>query len=133
MAKKPLRKIVAKDSSKKDSLRSKTPWEFKEKPVVAKKDVPTNHEANFKATMVSVYDRAAHNQGYPPEASSADGSYGAAGEVTEGHSRKALDQAMDHEQKIVMHNELNTKTCVSSCMNHGYTIQLQIHKILEME
>lgn len=40
-------------------------------------------------------------------------------------------QPMDSQDEEV--NRLNLRACVSSCMDHGYVLQLQIHKIIEME
>ena len=70
---KPLRKIVGK-SSKKDNLRSKTPWEaaHKQKVNVAKNDVPSKHEQNFKADIVGVYNREKDNYGHGPDGSAVD-------------------------------------------------------------
>ncbi len=40
-------------------------------------------------------------------------------------------QPMD-EQNLQL-NEDHLQACVQSCMQHGYRLQLQIHKILSME
>jgi hypothetical protein len=36
-------------------------------------------------------------------------------------------------RNISNHNQLNLNFVVQSCMKHGYTIQLQIHKLLRVE
>lgn len=33
---------------------------------------------------------------------------------------------------VIAHNAQNTQRCIASCMEHNYTIQLQLHKILGM-
>lgn len=40
-------------------------------------------------------------------------------------------QPMDTQNKAL--NDLNLAACIKSCMRHGYTLQLQIHKIINME
>lgn len=45
----------------------------------------------------------------------------------------SMDKAMEHYNNVHTHNKDNTTACVESAMYHGYTVQLQIHKILEME
>ena len=38
-----------------------------------------------------------------------------------------------NDQSAVFQNKLNLEACIDSCMRHGYTLQLQIHKIINME
>lgn len=40
-------------------------------------------------------------------------------------------QPCDDKDNVI--NKLNTASVIDSCMNHGYTLQLQIHKILDLE
>ncbi len=92
---KALRKVVGKKTDpKRDSLRSKTPWEFahKDKVKVAKNDHGSEHEKNFKADYVSVYDREKDNYGYEPEPASNDGYSGGAGPVESVDISKGLDE-----------------------------------------
>lgn len=39
----------------------------------------------------------------------------------------------ERENLIADHNFINTNTCVNACMKYGYTLQLQIHKIIGVE
>lgn len=40
-------------------------------------------------------------------------------------------QPCDHKDAVL--NARSVQACIDSCMTHGYTMQLQIHKILELE
>lgn len=40
-------------------------------------------------------------------------------------------QPCDDKDKVT--NDANLEACVASCLNNGYTLQLQVHKIIEME
>lgn len=46
-------------------------------------------------------------------------------------ARPVYLQPMDAKHEGI--NELNLKACIRSCMKHGYILQLQIHKIINME
>jgi 7-carboxy-7-deazaguanine synthase len=37
------------------------------------------------------------------------------------------------DDQNVVHNRKNLQACIQSCMKHGYTLQLQVHKIIGME
>lgn len=62
-----LRDIVGK---KPGWARSKSAREFVNKPEKIKNDRPTEHEANFRADFVPVYDRPGHREGVPAETDS---------------------------------------------------------------
>lgn len=49
----------------------------------------------------------------------------------EGFTGPVYLQPMDEQDKDL--NEAHLRTCIRSCMKHGYILQLQIHKILGME
>lgn len=38
-----------------------------------------------------------------------------------------------YRREVREHNDLNTKACVKSCLEHGYILQLQIHKLVNVE
>lgn len=48
-----------------------------------------------------------------------------------GNTRPVYLQPMDAQCGI--QNEDNLKACIDSCMKYGYTLQIQIHKIINME
>ena len=45
----------------------------------------------------------------------------------------SLDKKIEGQVMLNKHNEANTKWCVESAMRNGYTVQLQIHKLLNLE
>ena len=49
----------------------------------------------------------------------------------EGFDAPIYLQPVDHQDPVK--NEANLKEVVASCMEHGYIVQIQIHKLLEME
>lgn len=49
----------------------------------------------------------------------------------EGYIGRVYLQPMDAQDEI--ENALNTRAVVKSCMTHGYVLQLQIHKLLNLE
>lgn len=49
----------------------------------------------------------------------------------EGFDRPIYLQPVDHQDPDK--NDANLKAVIASCMEHGYIIQIQIHKLLEME
>lgn len=49
----------------------------------------------------------------------------------QGSKAQIYVQPMDAQDKI--ENELNLKAVVASCLKHGYTLQLQVHKLINME
>lgn len=53
------------------------------------------------------------------------------GRPPEGNKKPVYLQPADHQDQTV--NEANTRAVVASAMKHGYTVQLQIHKLLNME
>ncbi|ARB11181.1 putative queuosine biosynthesis protein QueE [Pseudomonas phage JG054] len=46
-------------------------------------------------------------------------------------ARPVYLQPMDSKDDFI--NDLNLKTAIASCMAHGYILQLQVHKIINME
>ncbi len=49
----------------------------------------------------------------------------------EGNTKPVYLQPMDEQNEL--HNELNLNACIRSCMTYGYTLQVQLHKIIGME
>lgn len=47
--------------------------------------------------------------------------------------RRVYLQPMDHGATSPLDNAMNLRACVESCMEHGHILQLQIHKLINVE